>query len=245
MNWVLEGTTVVSLWLVGSDKEKLKCRRSKLPVEQGSARTELIKIHGTHKAWHQDSATHPCTHTSSTCVATAPLCCSIMLHVDERHEHNKDEAQCRFPTIRTWTWTTNCLNLVPIKTFSVWNVLFSTIKHHLADKQCDSKSKLKPTPFLFNNLQFHGHWSVAEHTQVLDVFVTCHHDSSRYLKIQSLQYKLPPSDTVLSQLNPVQCFIKLPCNLLLLNLNSVNQLIFVMVKCGVLFEVRAEFLNNI
>jgi hypothetical protein len=31
----------------------------------------------------------------------------------------------------------------------------------------------------------------------------------------------------------------------LLNLNSVNQLIFVMVKCGVLFEVRTEFLNII
>jgi len=31
----------------------------------------------------------------------------------------------------------------------------------------------------------------------------------------------------------------------LLNLNSVNQFIFVMVKCGVLFEVRTEFLNNI
>jgi hypothetical protein len=31
----------------------------------------------------------------------------------------------------------------------------------------------------------------------------------------------------------------------LLNLNSVNQLIFVIVKCGVLFEVRTEFLNNI
>jgi hypothetical protein len=30
-----------------------------------------------------------------------------------------------------------------------------------------------------------------------------------------------------------------------LNLNSVNQLIFVMVKCGVLFEVRTESLNNI
>jgi hypothetical protein len=30
-----------------------------------------------------------------------------------------------------------------------------------------------------------------------------------------------------------------------LNLNSVNQLTFVMVKCGVLFEVRTEFLNNI
>jgi hypothetical protein len=29
-----------------------------------------------------------------------------------------------------------------------------------------------------------------------------------------------------------------------LNLNSVNQLIFVMVKCGVLFEVRTEFLNK-
>jgi hypothetical protein len=28
-------------------------------------------------------------------------------------------------------------------------------------------------------------------------------------------------------------------------LNVVNQLIFVMVKCGVLFEVRTEFLNNI
>jgi hypothetical protein len=30
-----------------------------------------------------------------------------------------------------------------------------------------------------------------------------------------------------------------------LNLNSVNQLIFVMVKCGVLFEVQTGFLNNI
>jgi hypothetical protein len=29
------------------------------------------------------------------------------------------------------------------------------------------------------------------------------------------------------------------------SLNSVNQLIFVMVKCGVLFEVRTEFLNKI
>jgi hypothetical protein len=33
--------------------------------------------------------------------------------------------------------------------------------------------------------------------------------------------------------------------LVTLNLNSVNQLIVVMVKCGVLFEVRTEFLNNI
>jgi hypothetical protein len=29
------------------------------------------------------------------------------------------------------------------------------------------------------------------------------------------------------------------------SLNSVNQLIFVMVKCGVLFEIRTGFLNNI
>jgi hypothetical protein len=28
-------------------------------------------------------------------------------------------------------------------------------------------------------------------------------------------------------------------------LNSINQLIFVMVKCGVLFEVRTEFVNII
>jgi hypothetical protein len=28
-------------------------------------------------------------------------------------------------------------------------------------------------------------------------------------------------------------------------LNGINQLIFVMVKCGVLFEVRTELLNNI
>jgi hypothetical protein len=28
-----------------------------------------------------------------------------------------------------------------------------------------------------------------------------------------------------------------------ISLNSVNQLIFVMVKCGVLFEVQTEFLN--
>jgi hypothetical protein len=31
----------------------------------------------------------------------------------------------------------------------------------------------------------------------------------------------------------------------IISLNSVNQLIFVMVKCDVLFEVRTEFLNNI
>jgi hypothetical protein len=30
-----------------------------------------------------------------------------------------------------------------------------------------------------------------------------------------------------------------------ISLNSINQLIFVMVKCGVLFEVGTESLNNI
>jgi hypothetical protein len=37
----------------------------------------------------------------------------------------------------------------------------------------------------------------------------------------------------------------LTTDLLLLLLKSINQLIFVMAKCGVLFEVRTEFLNNI
>jgi hypothetical protein len=32
---------------------------------------------------------------------------------------------------------------------------------------------------------------------------------------------------------------------MIISLNSINQLIFVMVKCGVLFEVRTGFLNNI
>jgi hypothetical protein len=32
---------------------------------------------------------------------------------------------------------------------------------------------------------------------------------------------------------------------MILGLNSVNQLIFVIVKCGVLFEVRTDFLNII
>jgi hypothetical protein len=30
-----------------------------------------------------------------------------------------------------------------------------------------------------------------------------------------------------------------------ISLNNINQLIFVMVKCGVLFEARTEFLNII
>jgi hypothetical protein len=32
---------------------------------------------------------------------------------------------------------------------------------------------------------------------------------------------------------------------MIISLNSIKQLIFVMVKCAVLFEVRTEFLNNI
>jgi hypothetical protein len=34
-------------------------------------------------------------------------------------------------------------------------------------------------------------------------------------------------------------------SIVIISLNSVNPLIFVMVKCGVLFEVRTEFLNII
>jgi hypothetical protein len=40
-------------------------------------------------------------------------------------------------------------------------------------------------------------------------------------------------------------FVWLSLQTAIIFLNSVNQLIFVMVKCGVLFEVRTEFLNNI
>jgi hypothetical protein len=32
---------------------------------------------------------------------------------------------------------------------------------------------------------------------------------------------------------------------MIISLNGINQLIVVMVKCGVLFVVRTEFLNNI
>jgi hypothetical protein len=40
--------------------------------------------------------------------------------------------------------------------------------------------------------------------------------------------------------------VKMPTGLYRwINLNSVNRLLFVMVKCGVLFEVRTGFLNNI
>jgi D-alanyl-lipoteichoic acid acyltransferase DltB (MBOAT superfamily) len=40
-------------------------------------------------------------------------------------------------------------------------------------------------------------------------------------------------------------FVRFSLLTAIISLNSVNQLIFVMVKCGVLFEVRTGFLNNI
>jgi hypothetical protein len=40
-------------------------------------------------------------------------------------------------------------------------------------------------------------------------------------------------------------FVSFSVQTAIISLNSVNQLIFVMVKCGVLFEVRTEFLNII
>jgi hypothetical protein len=40
-------------------------------------------------------------------------------------------------------------------------------------------------------------------------------------------------------------FLCFPVQTAIRSLNSINQLIFVMVKCGVIFEVRTEFLNNI
>jgi hypothetical protein len=41
------------------------------------------------------------------------------------------------------------------------------------------------------------------------------------------------------------CFVWFSLQKAIISLNSVNQLICVMVKCGVHFEIRAEFLNNI
>jgi hypothetical protein len=41
------------------------------------------------------------------------------------------------------------------------------------------------------------------------------------------------------------CFVRFSLYTAIISLNSINQLIFVMVKYGVLFEVRTEFLNNI
>jgi hypothetical protein len=58
----------------------------------------------------------------------------------------------------------------------------------------------------------------------------CMHEMSVYFNETTWRY--------ISEGSHLQIFV---C----LNLNSVNQLISVMVKCGVLFEVRTEFLNNI
>jgi hypothetical protein len=41
------------------------------------------------------------------------------------------------------------------------------------------------------------------------------------------------------------CFICFSVQTAIIPLNNINQLIFVMVKCGVLFKVRTEFLNII
>jgi hypothetical protein len=41
-----------------------------------------------------------------------------------------------------------------------------------------------------------------------------------------------------------RCFLLFSVQTAIISLNIVNQSIFVMVKCGVLFEVRTEILNN-
>jgi hypothetical protein len=40
-------------------------------------------------------------------------------------------------------------------------------------------------------------------------------------------------------------FSWLSVQIAIISLNSVNRLIFAMVRCGFLFEVRTEFLNNV
>jgi hypothetical protein len=40
-------------------------------------------------------------------------------------------------------------------------------------------------------------------------------------------------------------FLRFPLSTTFTSINTINQLIFLMVKCGVLFQVRTEFLNVI
>jgi hypothetical protein len=63
-----------------------------------------------------------------------------------------------------------------------------------------------------------------------------------YLSVPELATSLPKNANNVSSVFIANTYYLIVSNL---NLNSVNQLIFVMVKCGVLFEVRTEFLNNI
>jgi hypothetical protein len=56
-------------------------------------------------------------------------------------------------------------------------------------------------------------------------------------------YALDCASAALSIGNSITCCIDGLS--MILSVNSVNKLMFVMVKCGVLFEVRTEFLNII
>jgi hypothetical protein len=61
-----------------------------------------------------------------------------------------------------------------------------------------------------------------------------------------MRFKFPPPPVLnVVSLTTHPTFFPLSLSLVFKGLNSVNQLIFVMAKCGVLFEVRTEFLNNI
>jgi hypothetical protein len=67
------------------------------------------------------------------------------------------------------------------------------------------------------------------------------YNNTHKYKIQRCWLLKYPAHIVTTDLKRFMCESLVPN----LNLNSVNQLIFVMVKCGVLFEVRTAFLNNI
>jgi hypothetical protein len=79
------------------------------------------------------------------------------------------------------------------------------------------------------------------------------HTISRLPGIAPYFNPLKPSGNYMYQLSfqlVTQCFVFmdfvwLSLYIAIISLNSINQLIFAMVKCGVLFEVRTEFLNNI
>jgi hypothetical protein len=69
-------------------------------------------------------------------------------------------------------------------------------------------------------------------------------------KASGVMNPLKPSGNYTSQLSYQSVtqyfeFVWISLHTAIISLNSVNQLIFVMVKCGVFFEVRTDFLNVI
>jgi hypothetical protein len=76
--------------------------------------------------------------------------------------------------------------------------------------------------------------------------------SKQFQQICNLNSSKPSNNYYMSQLYysvtlyfAFMSFVWFLLKTAIISLNSINQLTYVMVKCGVLFEVRTEFLNNI